>query len=116
MVLSDSPVKAATITAPGGTFSQLQSIIDGSSSGDVINITGDYSYDSGFQNYGVSINKPLTIIGNGHTLDGLGKARCVITSASNVIFYSSIIMRLSYKTCNSTISVCLCITKAVNNR
>ena len=46
-VLSDSPIKAATITAPGGSFTDLEGVINTSSSGDTININGDYIYNAG---------------------------------------------------------------------
>ena len=70
-VLSSSPVKSATLTAPGGTFTQLQYIINSSNSGDTIEITGDYYYDSGFQVTGILISKNLIINGHNHTLDGM---------------------------------------------
>ena len=76
-LISDSPVKAATINAPGGTFTQLQNIINSASSGDTISLTGDYTYNSGFTANGISINKNLNFVGNGHTIDA---------SRSSVIF------------------------------
>ena len=85
------PVKAATITAPGGTFSQLQSIINGASIGDTISITGDYTYNSGtdssIQTTGISINNlNLVFEGNGHTLNGLNAATLFSISNSVITF------------------------------
>ena len=80
------PIKAATITAPGGTFTQLQSIIDSASSGDTIEITGDYSYDSSFSDGGISISKDLTFNGNGHTMNGNNVARIFYISDGTVTF------------------------------
>ena len=72
-VLTDSPIKAATITASGGTLTQLQSIINGASSGDTINIVGDYTYNAGtdtaIKTTGISIDfKDLTINGNNYKI------------------------------------------------
>ena len=82
--ISDSPVKAATINAPGGTFSQLQSIINSASSGDTISITGDYTYNSGFSIRGITINKNINIVGNNHIINGLNTARIFNITAGNV--------------------------------
>ena len=82
--ISDSPIKASTINAPGGTFTQLQSIIDSASSGDTIEITGDYTYNSGFTTNGISISKSLTILGNGHTMNGVNTARIFYISDGTV--------------------------------
>ena len=38
------PVKAAVVTAPGGTLKNLQDIINGANSGDTISLTGNYYY------------------------------------------------------------------------
>ena len=86
-VLSDSPVKKSTINAPGGTFTQLQNIINGAGSGDTIEFTGDYTYDSGTDSsykQGIYVSKSLTIVGNGYTIDGVGQARLFYVVADNV--------------------------------
>ena len=83
--ISDSPVKAATVTASGGTFAQLQTVINGASAGDTIQITGDYYYGGGSDTKaGVLISKKLTVIGNGHTLDGKNVSRIFRITAANV--------------------------------
>ena len=89
--LSDTDIiKPATITAPGGTFSQLQTIINNAATGSTISFTGDYTYNSGFTNTGITINKNLVFQGNGHTLDGLGVARILYMSASRTCTFDGI--------------------------
>ena len=83
--VSNVVVVESVISASGGTFSQLQTIIDGASSGDVISFTGDYTYDSSFTAEGISISKQLTFDGNGHKIDGCSKARIFkLTSAVTI--------------------------------
>ncbi|MEE1129318.1 MAG: right-handed parallel beta-helix repeat-containing protein, partial [Methanobrevibacter sp.] len=59
-----------------GSFTDLKYLI--SNSGDVINLTSDYTF-SLMSDYmltdGIYINKDLTINGNGHVIDGDGQAR-----------------------------------------
>ena len=78
--LSDSPIKAATYTAPGGTFSDFQSIVNSASAGSTIEVTGDYS-GSGSQ---ISIAKNLIINGNGHTFDGNNLGRIFALTAGSI--------------------------------
>ena len=59
-----------------GTFTALQSKIDLASGGSALNLTRDYKYDDDFNSAsGIFINKDITINGNGHSIDGLGKSR-----------------------------------------
>ena len=90
-LLSDSPVKAATWTASGGTFAQFKSIVDSASAGDTIIVTGDYTYNSGFTTDGIYFNKNLTIEGNGHTFNGLNTGRVFNVGAHGVTFNNLII-------------------------
>ena len=55
-----------------GTFTELQNEIDNVGNG-TLNLTRDYQWDSDFTGYGIVINKPITINGNGHYIDALGK-------------------------------------------
>ena len=81
-------IQKATITASGGTFSQLQSIINSASSGDTIVLTGDYTR-SGYSSSGMSFSKNLIFQGNGHTLNGEGGGRIFsISSSPTVTFYN----------------------------
>ena len=90
-ILSDSPIKHSIVTASGGSFSDLATVISGASSGDTIDITGDYTYNSGtdssLQSSGISFSsKNLIFKGNGHTFNGLGVATLFNIADSDVIF------------------------------
>ena len=52
------------------TFTELQQLIDDAEENSVIDLEYNYYYDEGFENYGVEINKNLTINGNYHALNG----------------------------------------------
>lgn len=61
-----------------GTFADLQDLIDDASSGDTIVLNKDYKYDSTTDSNftsGIEINNDLTIIGNGHIIDGNNSKR-----------------------------------------
>ena len=58
-----------------GSFTALQKKIDEAAKGSTIVLDKDYTYDEGFSKRGIVIDKDLTINGNGHTLNGLSKAR-----------------------------------------
>ena len=62
-------------SADNGTFTALQKKINGASEGSIINLENNYNYDSGFSTKGITINKTLTINGNGYTIDALGESR-----------------------------------------
>ena len=90
-ILSDPPIKKSTITAPGGTFTDLQTILSTASSGDTISFTGDYIYNSGtdsaLQTNGININNlNLIFEGNGHKLDGSDVATLFTVSDSTITF------------------------------
>lgn len=67
------------------TFTDLQGIINNANKGDTILLTQNYTYDSGFINTGISINKSLTIDGNGFTLDGAKSGRIFNINADGVV-------------------------------
>ena len=66
-----------TVTTDGTTFTDLNELINGNSD-DTITLDKNYTYnpdiDSDFKN-GVKIDRTVTIIGNGYTIDGAGQAR-----------------------------------------
>ncbi|MBO5151979.1 MAG: right-handed parallel beta-helix repeat-containing protein, partial [Methanobrevibacter sp.] len=66
--------------ADAGTFAELQTIITNARSWDTITLDRDY-IGSGTQ---LSIDKPLTINGNGYTLDADGKSRIFYITGENV--------------------------------
>ena len=64
-----------------GTFTELQSLITPANPNDVIILNKDYKYNAltdGSLVEGIVIDKNLTIIGNGHVLDGNKNARIFI--------------------------------------
>ena len=76
VVVTDSSdnIKVASVDKlTCGTFTELQSIITSATAGDVIVLNKDYK-NAGSESE-ITINKNLTIIGNGHTLDGDEKSR-----------------------------------------
>ena len=73
--------------ADGTTFSDLNFVINGNDN-DTIILDRDYTYNSTFDynlNEGIVINRPLTIVGNGHTLNAAGLARIFSIQANNVV-------------------------------
>ena len=83
--IPDMAIKKSTITASGGTFSQLQSIINSASSGDTITFTGNYVYNSATDSLtGITINKNLIFEGNGHYLNGLDTARIFRVTSTTI--------------------------------
>ena len=69
-----------------GTFSDLQTKIDAVGVGGVVNLENNYAYDDSFSNNGITITNPITINGNGFTINGMGQSRIFnITSLNNVI-------------------------------
>ena len=90
-----------------GSFTDLQSIITSASSGDVITLDKDYKYDSSTDSSltsGVVIDKNITIIGNGHIIDGNSSATAfTMTGASNnklTINFEDIIIQKCTSTTN----------------
>ena len=71
-----SDVNESNTNEDDGTFTALQLKIITASDGSEINLTKDYKYNDDFKlTSGVFINKDITINGNGHTIDGMGKSR-----------------------------------------
>ena len=67
-----------------GTFKALQSKINSTSSGDEIKLENNYTYGDDFDQSGIIISKPLTIDGNGYTIDAMGEGRIFNITSSNV--------------------------------
>lgn len=66
-----------------GTFTQLSELIDNASEGAVLELDKDYKY-SGGSNEVIVIEKPVTIDGKGHILDGNNSSRIFRISSSDV--------------------------------
>ena len=75
------------VTAPEHTFWFLNYTINGNDN-PVINLNNDFYFDSAhdeeFAN-GITINRKLTINGNGHSINALQKARILQITAGNVV-------------------------------
>ncbi|WP_458403205.1 lectin like domain-containing protein [Methanobrevibacter sp.] len=69
------------------SYNALQDIIDAAEDGSAVTLDRDYFYDRKFDDseYGVHINRILTINGNEHIINGLGDAAGFYISANNVI-------------------------------
>ena len=78
-----------------GSFSDLQTIIDDDTTGE-INLTEDYTYSN--SDVGVYINKTITINGNGHTIDANGASMVFNITGSGVILKDLIITNINITT------------------
>ena len=68
------------------SFNNLQYLIDNTFSGGTVSLSYDYSWTTEFgQASGVMIKKPITINGNGHTLDALEQSRIFIIYCDGVV-------------------------------
>ena len=76
----------------GGSFSDLQTMIDEDVSGE-LNLTEDYTYGS--SDSAISINKQLTINGNSHVIDANGASSVFNITGSNVILNNLIIKNIN---------------------
>ena len=81
MFLSDEEIQGS---ANNGTFTDLQKKINDADAGSTITLENDYKYNSGFSSEGISINKTLTIDGNGHVIDALGQSRIFFINSTKV--------------------------------
>ena len=98
--LSDEVISVEEIQATGqanddetigetddGTFTALQQKINGASVNATITLSNNYTYDSGFNTEGITIDKDLTIDGRGYTIDGDKKSRIFYVERDcNVVF------------------------------
>ena len=80
--------KNGTFNLTLGDFTRLQKIINGAEDNSVISLYRDYIFtvgsDESLKN-GIVIDKPITINGNGHTINALQKARIFNIVADNVV-------------------------------
>jgi len=71
-------------SADNGTFTDLQKKINNANEGSIIYLENNYTYDSGFSTSGITIDKNLTIEGNGYTIDALGQSRIFYITSPTV--------------------------------
>ena len=69
----------------GRQISELQNLIDKTSSGGTISLKFDYYCDSTTNNGGITIDRPITINGNGHTIDANKYSRIFYITGNNVV-------------------------------
>ncbi|WP_407413277.1 Ig-like domain-containing protein, partial [Methanobrevibacter sp.] len=65
-----------------GTFTELQAMVNSGNA--TINLTKDFQWDATFEDYAIKINNPITINGNGHTIDALNRNDLRIFEINNV--------------------------------
>ena len=68
-----------------GTFAELRSNIEKTEAGSTLKLDKNYTCEEGFDTEGITIDKSITIDGQGHTIDAQGKARIFYVQANNVI-------------------------------
>ena len=83
-----------------GTFTELQELIENNTGSDPLNLTKDYKWSSEFTDYAIKIKNPITINGNGHTIDASNEYRKRIFEIDDV--NSGIILdNITFKNGNS---------------
>ena len=70
------------------SYKDLQALIDSTPVGGTLSLTRDYAYDETTDKNTITVSKAITIIGNGHTVDALGKAGIFTISANDVVLDS----------------------------
>ena len=78
------------------TFKALVDLIENAPEGSVLNLTKNYIYVLG-SNEGIQINKPITINGKGHTLNGNKLSRIFNVYANNVVLKDIILINACIK-------------------
>ena len=75
--------KTFTVDAiAGNTFTDLQNLID--AAGSTLNLTDDYIYSEGDSDF-ITIDKTITIDGEGHSINGNNTQRAFLITADNVV-------------------------------
>ena len=98
---NQSLLNSGDITITGvdvGTFTDLQTLITNTSTGIII-LDKDYKYDSTTDSSltnGVTISKNITIIGNGHIIDGNSEKRAFKISGGYTLNISDLIIQNCY--------------------
>ena len=81
------------ITVRKASFSDLQNLINNAEEGSTITLQANYTYtDADYDlRHGITINRNLTIDGNGYTINGAKKARIFHVTGGNIIFKNIIL-------------------------
>lgn len=88
-----------------GTYTALQLKISLARDGSTVNLTRDYKYNDDFKiTTGIFIDKDITINGNGHTIDGMGKSRIFnINYGDGLKHYKVTLNNITFKNGNAKI-------------
>ena len=87
-----------------GSFTALQNKINQAGEGATVTLENDYFFDEATDDpEGISVDKALTINGNGHAIDGLSKSR-LLTATSHVTL-KNIIFKNGYSTVKSPVYI-----------
>lgn len=80
---NDSQEDMPILSSGEGNFTELSELINGDNN--VISLDKDYKYSSGdtVTSSGITINKPITVNGNGHTIDASNFGRIFSISSSS---------------------------------
>ncbi len=81
-----SPIDEEKFSSAPGSFNELSELVNGTDT--VINLEKDYKYISGdsVSSGGISIDKPMVINGNGHTINASNSVRILFVNSSNIVF------------------------------
>ena len=79
---SNNEVLKSTIDFSGSTFTELENQINSCQAGDIINLNKNITND---RDYGITIDKAITINGNGSTINALGNSQIFKISSNDVV-------------------------------
>ena len=98
------PLTETQDTTDDGTFTALQSKINHAGEASTVDLTRDYKYDDNFKTTGIFIDKDITINGNGHVIDAMGKSRIFnINYGDGLSFHKVTLKNIVFKNGNAKI-------------
>ena len=101
---------SAQDNSTAGSFDDLQKEITSTESGGTLNLTNDYIYVNGSTD-GVNISNPITINGNGFSIDGAGLSAIFnVNTTDNVSFYNIV-----FKNGNATYGGAISFLEEISN-
>lgn len=89
-----SATQEDTLSASQGSYKDLSDLIEKTKENGILKLKKDYKYDDSFSKNGITINKAITIDGNGHYIDGNNLARAFYITGKNVV-----IKNIVFKNC-----------------
>ena len=81
----EDPLNENILADGGGDFKELSEMVNGDET--TLNLEKNYKYSPGDEalSDGITVSKPVTINGNGYTIDASGSARIFNIQSSNVV-------------------------------